>query len=100
VPNLHRRDVPLSLSAFGTSDRWQRWYRCGGRSSYAVHRCNQKEVKADLIESIVWAWAERQLRPEVLREGLEQQREQSAERRTEIIDQIGMLTQRHTMVEK
>jgi hypothetical protein len=48
----------------------------------------------------VWAWAERQLRPEVLREGLEQQREQSAERRTEIIDQIGMLTQRHMMVEK
>jgi len=36
---------------FGTSDRWQRWYRCGGRSSYAVHRCNQNTLRQGRLRS-------------------------------------------------
>jgi len=85
---------------FGSSDRWKRWYRCTGRDSHAVRRCDQKEVKADLIECVVWEWIERQLRPEVLREGVEQQHDQWAERRRAIIDQIDVLSQRRAAVEK
>lgn len=84
-----RMRCSCGYAMIGTTTNRRRCYRCNGSSKDAVNSCKPTvAVYADAIEHTVWEWLTQKLEPETLRAGLEQEREQTAERRQEIMQQI------------
>jgi site-specific DNA recombinase len=83
----------------GEVNKGRRIYRCTCRGREAIHRCTMRSVKADVVEVIVWEWLTKELEPDVLREGLERQRQDATERRANIVRQMDAQLHQHALLD-
>ena len=89
-------------SMYGKDDHGKLVYHCGGRDRQVAVKCSvvQKDIRARLVESIIWDWLTQQLQPEVLHEGITQIRGDTVYKQKHINDQIALLLRRRSDVDK